>query len=700
VRQFTARGFLILGAAPALAIALAAQAPPQKPADPSSDQQQPPTRFRTEANFVRVDVYPTADGKPVHDLRREDFEILEDGAPQAVEAFEFVQVRPAGPQSARVEPGSVQAGEQMAANPRSRVFIVFLDVPHVTVTGAHAINQPLIRLLDRVLAPEDLVGVMTTAMSASQVTLGRKTEVLARGLRDNWPWGQRFRILPMDTHEEMYEDCYKHYDNGPPLIRKMIARRREVLTLEALEDLVRYLHSVREERKAIITISEGWALYRPDPQMMEPLYVVVAGKKVYEEPPGTEHIGVGPGGKLTNKNWNQPVPATKYQCDTDRRQLSDIDNDEYFRRLLDTANRANASFYTVDPRGLPAFDNEITANVPPALDHAQLRGRLITLQTLAENTDGIAILNSNDIERGLQRVAADLTSYYLLGYYSTNAKLDGRFRKIGVRVKRPGVAVRARRGYLAPTEAEVNAARTSTAAAATSPTAGVEAALGTLSRIRPDARLFVNASAQPGASAVWVAAELPSSARENSWTGGGTAEITVMAGGASETARVTLASGERAFVTPVQMRITGPAQLDVRVRVTAADGSITPATEIIRTDVSPASVQSLVFRRGPTTANRWRPAADFRFSRTERLRVDIPVGADAKPAGGRLLDKSGNPLAVPVTVAERTDDATPQRWLTGELTLAPLAPGDYVVEITASATSGEQKTLTAVRVTR
>ena len=693
MRHHTARGLVTLLCAATLAAA-------QTPSAQQKPEEQPPPRFRTEANFVRVDVYPTADGRPVQDLRRDDFEILEDGVPQSVETFEFVQVRPAGPQSARVEASSREAAEQMAGNPRSRVFVVFLDVPHVTISGAHGINEPLIRLLDRVLAPEDLVGVMTTAMAASQLTLGRKTEVLARGLRDNWPWGQRFRIVRMDQHEEKYEDCYSRYVNGPLLVKKMIARRREVMTLEALEDLVRYLHSVREERKAIITISEGWALFRPDPQMMEPLYVIVGRKKVFEDPPGTEHIGVGPGGKLTNKNWNQPFSGTKYECDTDRRQLSEIDNDEFFRRILATANRANASFYPVDPRGLPASDNEIIADVPPALDRAMLRDRLTALQTLAENTDGIAVLNNNDLDRGLRRVVDDLTSYYLLGYYSTNTKLDGKLRQIRVRVKRPAVAVRARRGYRAPTAEEVAAAHAAADAPAPDAAAPISAALAALSRIRHDAKLFLNASAAAGASTLWVAGELPAAPGDNPWATGASVDVTVGAGSASGSARVTLAPGERAFLTPVQVRVPERGEVDVRVRVSPADGAAAATTEMLRVDVAPEMVQPLIFRRGPTTGNRWRPAAGFQFSRTERLRIEVPIDAAVKPGSGRLLDKAAAPLDVPVTVGERTDGATGQRWLTADVTLAPLAPGDYVVEVASTAAAGEQKLVIAVRVRR
>ena len=93
-----------------------------------------------------------------------------------------------------------------------------------------------------------------------------------------------------------------------------------------------------------------------------------------------------------------------------------------------------------------------------------LTGRLNSLRTLAEATDGLAIVDSNDLAGGLRRVVNDLSSYYLLGYYSSG-KLDGKFHSIKVRVKRPGVQVRARRGYLAATPAAVTAAATSSARA-------------------------------------------------------------------------------------------------------------------------------------------------------------------------------------------------------------------------------------------
>ena len=126
--------------------------------------------------------------------------------------------------------------------------------------------------------------------------------------------------------------------------------------------------------------------------------------------------------------------------------------------MLDLVNRANASFYPVNPRGLEVFDSPINAPLPLDADRARIRARTEMLQTLAENTDGIAVVNTNDLSGAMKRIVDDLSNYYLLGYYSTG-KLDGKFHSITVRVKRPGVRVRARRGYLASTPADAHRGR-------------------------------------------------------------------------------------------------------------------------------------------------------------------------------------------------------------------------------------------------
>lgn len=693
----------------ALLVAISGVSAAAQPAPGGSSPQQKQPPIRTQASYVRVDAYPTRGEQPVLGLRSEDFEVLEDGVPQAITAFEHVMITSAGPQSQRNEPNTVEASKQAAMNPRSRVFVVFLDAPHVTIEGTWHIREPLIRLIDQILGPEDLVGIMTPEMAPQQMTLARKTEVVEKGLRDGWPWGKR-HTLHKDDRDWDYESCYppikEDGDTGPVsnLAMKMIERRRERMTLEAMNDLVFYLRDLREERKAILTVSEGWLLYRPDPSITR-LRKLPGGQT--EQVPGIDPIGIGPGGRITFGSPNDSTHGlTKTSCDTDRMRLAQIDNYQYFLDIIQNANRANASFYTVDPRGLAVWDTPLGPQppLPMLVDQAHLKGRLEAIKTLATGTDGMWVTTSNDLNHSLKKIADDLTSYYLLGYYSTNARLDGRFRRIEVRVKQPGVNVRARRGYRAPTEAEVMAARTASPPPVTPEAAAVTSAMDALARIRPEARFRVHAvpgdDPSDGVTTVWVAGELQPPPASDPWTRGGTGDIEVSgAGGITGSARVTLAPGERAFVTAVTLSKATAGPLDVRARLSGTDPGAARLADSIHVPITAGTRQPLLFRRGPTTGNKLLPAATFLFSRTERVRVELPVDAGTIPGAGRLLEKSGQPSAVPVTVGQKTDEAG-RLWITADVTLAPLGAGDYAIEITSKAAATEQKTIAAIRVVR
>ncbi len=667
------------------------------PPAPATSPQQTPT-FRTEANFVRVDVYPTKAGKPVLDLKQEEFEVFEDGAPQTVQSFEHILVSPAGPEAQRSEPSTVEASRQLVANPRNRVFVLFLDTPHVSVEGGWHAREPLIRMIDRILGPDDLVGVMTPKMSAGDVAFARKTEVIASGLRSRWPWGERGTVQK-DDRELMYESCYPPLGGGPVsrTAAAMTARRRERATLDSLTELVYSLRDMREERKAIVTVSEGWALYRPDPG----LTTLESGPGGTERVPGPDPITVGPDGRLTTKNTRASSPYSRTDCDGERLALSMMDNAQYFRDLSQEANRANASFYTVDPRGLPAFDTPMNGQgLSVNADAQSLRNRLESLRELAGATDGLAVLNNNDLDMGMKRISDDLSSYYLLGYYSTNAQLDGKFHSIKVRVRRPGVDVRARKGYRAATAKEVSAARTAAAAPQADGLAPVTAALALLARIRPDARLTLHAvPLGPGSpSTVLVAGELPAASGPDAARAAGTVEITATIGGKVTSATATLAPGERSFGVPIT--VSAPAgQVNLRARLAAASPDAPELSGSSTVDLG-GPPQPMLFRRGPTTGNRLVPAATFLFSRTERARLEFPIAADAKISGGRLLDRTGQPLGVPVTMSDRVDAATSQRWATADITLAALAAGDYAVEVTIARGTTTDRLVAAIRVGR
>ena len=136
----------------------ATQGQPQQGQPPAQQGQQPPV-FRAGTNFVRVDAYPTADGKPVMDLKQEDFELSEDGVPQKVETFEHVVIQaPTVLDRARApEPNTVAQSREMVAESKARLFVLFLDTYHISRDGAMNSRAALTRFLYGALGPDDLI---------------------------------------------------------------------------------------------------------------------------------------------------------------------------------------------------------------------------------------------------------------------------------------------------------------------------------------------------------------------------------------------------------------------------------------------------------------------------------------------------------------------------------------------------------------
>jgi VWFA-related protein len=691
---------------------------------PTAGQGQP--TFRVEANFVRVDVFPTIDGKAVRDLTAADFELLEDGVPQKIETFEHVDVRGGGPQETRREPNTVQEGRARAEDPRSRVFIVFLDTYHTGVVGSHRMQRAIVTLLDRIVGPDDLFGIMTPEMSVTDITLARRTVTTAGMLSKYWTWGRRDRITDRDPEEQMYESCFPERGasascNDPTqptggtttqsgstyagIAAEMIARRREKRVIDALEDLTVYLRSLREERKAVLPITDGWLLYRENRTL--------ARIGVCDRPPNMGQVGIGPDGRITTDTQRAQGNYSQATCERDRQNLAQLDNWQTFMDLLDRANRSNVSFYPIDSRGLPASDSPIEADVPPAVDQRLLSTRIETLRTLADATDGLAVVNNNNIEKGMQRVIDDLTSYYLLGYYSSNRKLDGRFRSIKVRVKRPGVDVRARRGYRAATDKEIREGQQlMTAAQAAAPPNLVQAAISSLASIRPEISLRTYVSwvaaplddAVPGAkSQVWVVGEMEAdSAKSPDWAKGGEAQVLLTAEDGVKLADTTqpIAPASRAVSVQLPDVPLAPGEFTLRVRLKPAGGGL-PFQDTVRFTVpeGSASVGSArVLRRGPSTGNQYVATADLRFRRTDRIRIDVPVLGSFEQVTAEVLDRNGQTLQLAVESTRREDTEPSLQWATADVGLAPLAPGDYLVRTAIQQGSGRHETLTAFKV--
>jgi len=312
---------------------------------------------------------------------------------------------------------------------------------------------------------------------------------------------------------------------------------------------------------------------------------------------------------------------------------------------------------------------------------------------MASQTDGATVLDTNDISSAMQKVFKDVGSYYLMSYYSTNQKLDGRFRRIRVEVKRPDVEVRSRPGYLAPTESEARAAGVSMTrpGARSAPPPTVTRALDALAPARGN--LPVRVQAVGGRGTISAVVELDSvTAKLPEWLSGGTLRLTFeperTAGssntGQSQTMTIPIEPGQRSILIPRSEQPLAPGRYSVRAELTARNARTPIQVTTFATvpaDAAEVGTGGLAARRGPSTGLVYVATADPRFRRTERLRIEVPLVGEGFAGAARLLTREGQPTPLIVSFSRRTDEATKQQFGVADITLAPLAEGEYVIEL-------------------
>lgn len=366
--------------------------------------------------------------------------------------------------------------------------------------------------------------------------------------------------------------------------------------------------------------------------------------------------------------------------------------------VIRSANRAGVSIYAIDPRALvPAPDRGGAVGQDTAGQDA--------LRALADETGGRALLQASDVE-SLGRIASDSSSYYLITIRPDRAG-DGRFHSLDVRVKRPGIQVRVRKGYWAADD--VWRARVSTSAAAR-PAPALPRRISPL--IRPWFGLARGDAGKTRVSFVWEPAgrvpgdrrrtQLPVRIRLKASKPDGTPvfEGAVRSTGPFATAGPDGESPRAVFDTP-------PGRLQVQMSIEDA------AARVIDTDIREVVVGPINGRVAFGTAEvlRARTARAFRaleadataapvaareFSRAERLLIRVPVYAADPPAvlTARLVSKPGKTMReLPVAAT-----AWPDRQQI-DLPLAALPAGDYMVQLTLKSAGDEANDVVAFRVT-
>jgi VWFA-related protein len=663
----------------------------QQRQDQPADQARPV--FRSGINFVRVDVIVSdKNGNNVGDLKPTDFEVTEGGKVQTIEAFKLIELSngaadPDGP------PRPIRTDfdeEREAARDDVRLFAIFLDDYHVRRNNSVGVRDPLSRFIDTQLRPSDMIGVMYPLESLSAVRMTRDREAVIGAIQQFA--GRKYDYTPRNELEERYA----YYPT------ETVERIRNKVSLSAIKGLIIHLGSLKEGRKALILVSEGYT-YMVPPQMRNPVAMA---------------------GGLSNPNAQ--VAANSVGEDRLNFSLtSEMQLD--LKDIFDEANRQNVSIYTVDPRGLAVSEFDISEpNVGMQTDRQYLTATVDTLRQLAEQTDGHAIVNQNDLALGMKQIVRDTSAYYLLGYSSTEAPQDGKFHEVKVRVKRPGVHVRSRKGYWAFTADD--------AARATAPPKpglppAAEAALATAvtpSRFRLVRTWIGTSRGENGKTRLTVVWEpvpkLPGD--RPTLPGDEPARMAIMALGTDGSPYF------RGRVPDVALASTSPSTASVgasgaprtpsRVTFDVKPGKVQlrlsvegGAAQILDSEVREIAVPDLTAPQtslGTPLLFHARTARDFQlikddpqavptatrdFSRTERLLIRVPAYGAAPPTTKvRLLNRAGQAM-MELNTGPDGRSGLPQT----ELPLAGLAPGEYLLEVKAAGEGGEAQELIGFRVT-
>jgi VWFA-related protein len=401
-------------------------------------------------NLIQVDVTVTdSKGKPVTDLKPEEIEIYENGEKQKITNLSFItSVREKVEKSkekekdptAIPEPPKVLRNEQVR-----RTFALVVDDLSLSFDSAYYTRRALKKFVDEQMQDGDLVAIIRTGagIGALQQFTADKRMLYAAIEKVKWnPMGSGgiSAFAPIDsslTTIEQNEDDETLPTSDGESLDNFRSRVFATGTLGALRYVINGMSEL-PGRKSVILFSHGFRMMETDSE-------------------GT-------------------IRGTSIVLD-------------YMKVLVDQANRASVTFYTIDPRGLQytgltAADNTGGMSIQQTIAATSARSRELSdtqdgLKYLAKETGGFAVVNNNDISGGVRRVVED-HSYYLVGYDPDTDTFDPakrKFNKLEVKVLRPGVKVRYRSGFFNFADRETKPTQPNAAASAKTPAAQLTSAL-------------------------------------------------------------------------------------------------------------------------------------------------------------------------------------------------------------------------------
>lgn len=394
---------------------------PPAPAGAEAEERAP--TFPAQVEQVIVDVVVTDEkGSPVRDLTADDFVVEEDGTPQSIESFVAVELPeepvPMGPVAPRVSTNTAPEAEP------GRTFVVFFDDVHLTVYRTQEAQAAVVTFLQKGVREGDYVTLISTAGGTwwtSRMTSGREKLIdLVERLEG--------RYVPDSSRERMTDwEAMRIHVFRDPQVAEAVYRRFA----------------------AYGAVTSGLYGSAEDP------FITARAEEVYYEAMARNRATLGTLERALN--GLVAAPGRKSVILVSEGFIYDSDLDE-FKRVDRAARRANAAVYFLNARGLEAMPLEFSPQFGPALPGQDLGPTLAQsleatggAESIALDTGGFTVRNTNDLSKGIQRIADESRVYYLLGYLPTNTAADGTFREIEVKLREgKDRRVRARKGYYAP----------------------------------------------------------------------------------------------------------------------------------------------------------------------------------------------------------------------------------------------------------
>jgi VWFA-related protein len=416
-----ARGFSSGVLCVVLGVALSSQAP----APPTQSQPQRPT-FTVQIDAVTMDVVVRdSDGRFVPNLKKEEFEIFEDGIRQDITSMTLSHggrvTNVLEPPPAAAPEGIILPPKRVVNDTSGRIFLFFVDDLHLQFQGSGRVRELFKKIAKQLVHEGDLFGIVSSGPSSisQDMTYDRRrleaaiTKITGDGLKPN-------DIIQASSGA-----------GGPSELRY-----RAHVAFSTMRDAFINLEKVHNRRKALVWVSEG---YDFNPFQNSRLGLLDPSSPYLQNwansTRNSMNAQIDPSGNSQRRGLDG-FTENQQQNET----FSDADLNYELGELTRMANRANTTIFTIDPRGLIA-GNDIDEPVNPIEWNQYVRKSQDTMRTLAEETGGIAVVNQNDFDKALQRIDNETSDYYILGYYSSNPDPTHRRRKIEVKVNRQDVRV-------------------------------------------------------------------------------------------------------------------------------------------------------------------------------------------------------------------------------------------------------------------